>query len=314
MDERFARISLKRIAVRIICMVLMCIMAAIVLAGIPVFATSCGGVPTTLIECDEGGSGGIEHILRLVIDILSIGVGIASIIGISWAGIQYLTAGDSMEKGQKAKRRIAEIAIGLVCYVVLWGGMQWLLPGGALNINQDNSGVKSIAISHSNKTYVRKAFSPLVAMNDEASNTTYSLSSNDTNIARTLGHSVLCVAPGKATISATAANGVKSSMDINCEETVQESIGSGGSSGGGNNNNSGNGDSSVTVCDDSNIDKKRGLTYEQAKILAMNYGANVNNDSKKHVGRMWKGCNGGGSNCTAFSAFFYNKFTHNNVF
>ncbi|MBR3055908.1 hypothetical protein IKG64_01145 [Candidatus Saccharibacteria bacterium] len=58
-----------------------------------------------------------------------------------------------------------------------------------------------------------------------------------------------------------------------------------------------------------------GLTFEQAKIFMMNYGANKNGSSAAAVakdGSSWKlsGCNGGGgSNCVTFSAFFINKFT-----
>ena len=58
-----------------------------------------------------------------------------------------------------------------------------------------------------------------------------------------------------------------------------------------------------------------GLTFEQAKIFMMNYGANKNGSSQAAVnkdGTSWKlsGCKGGGgSNCVTFSAFFINKFT-----
>lgn len=58
-----------------------------------------------------------------------------------------------------------------------------------------------------------------------------------------------------------------------------------------------------------------GLTFEQAKIFMMNYGANKNGSSQIAVnkdGSSWKlsGCaGGGGSNCVTFSAFFINKFT-----
>ena len=52
-----------------------------------------------------------------------------------------------------------------------------------------------------------------------------------------------------------------------------------------------------------------GLTIEQAKQFMMNYGANKNNSSKDAVGSfMWDICNGGGSNCVTFSAFFMVKF------
>ncbi len=53
-----------------------------------------------------------------------------------------------------------------------------------------------------------------------------------------------------------------------------------------------------------------GLTIEQAKTFMMNYGENKNDSSRKTVGdSMWNMCNGGGSNCVTFSAFFMLKFT-----
>jgi len=53
-----------------------------------------------------------------------------------------------------------------------------------------------------------------------------------------------------------------------------------------------------------------GLTIEEAKTFMMNYGANKNNSSKNVVGNLWNICNGGGSNCVTFSAFFMFKFTN----
>ena len=55
---------------------------------------------------------------------------------------------------------------------------------------------------------------------------------------------------------------------------------------------------------------EEGLTVEQAKTFMMNYGANKNDSSAKAVGDLWNFCNGGGSNCVTFSAFFMYKFTN----
>ena len=82
---------------------------------------------------DDGSGCGVYTILNLVIDILSMGVVIAGVIGVTIAGIQYMSAKDSEEKTKKAKRRIFEIVIGLVAYAILFVGVQWLLPGGMMN-------------------------------------------------------------------------------------------------------------------------------------------------------------------------------------
>ena len=78
---------------------------------------------------EENGHGeSIACILKLVVNIMTIGIGILGVIGISVAGIQYLTAGGSEEKTRKAKRRMFEIVIGLVAYVLIYAALKWLLP------------------------------------------------------------------------------------------------------------------------------------------------------------------------------------------
>lgn len=79
-------------------------------------------------KCDENGES-INDMLNLVVDILSIGVGIVGVIGISIVGIQYLTASGDEAKLTKSKRRMLEIIIGLVVYVLLYAILRWLLPG-----------------------------------------------------------------------------------------------------------------------------------------------------------------------------------------
>lgn len=73
-------------------------------------------------------SDGIGCILRLVVDIMSIGIGILGVIGITIVGIQYLTAGGDEGKTRKAKQRMFEIVIGLVAYVLIYAALRWLLP------------------------------------------------------------------------------------------------------------------------------------------------------------------------------------------
>lgn len=82
---------------------------------------------------DDGKGCGVYTILNLVIDILSMGVGILGVIGVIVVGIQYLTAGGNEQQTTKSKRRMAEIVIGLVAFAVLYAFTQWLLPGGRLN-------------------------------------------------------------------------------------------------------------------------------------------------------------------------------------
>lgn len=94
--------------------------------GSPVSAAECGGVETSIIDCSETGSGAIGRIILDVLNIMTIGVGILGVLGITIVGIQYLTAGGNEEKTRKAKRRMLEIVLGLVFYALLYGFAQWL--------------------------------------------------------------------------------------------------------------------------------------------------------------------------------------------
>lgn len=76
--------------------------------------------------CDDGSGSGVLNLLGDVVDILSVGVGILGVLGITIVGIQYLTAGDNEEKTRKAKRRMLEIVIGLVAYILIYAILKWL--------------------------------------------------------------------------------------------------------------------------------------------------------------------------------------------
>lgn len=101
----------------------------------PTFATTgpqtFGVEAAILTDCadksDENGNG-IKCILDLVVDIMTVGVGVLATIGLGVAGIQYLTAGGSEEKTRKAKRRILEIVIGLFAYVLIYAFLKFILP------------------------------------------------------------------------------------------------------------------------------------------------------------------------------------------
>lgn len=80
-------------------------------------------------DAEDGQGGGIKCVILLIADILSVLVGIVGVIGIVYMGIQYLTAGGNEEKTRKAKRRLFEIVIGIVAYVLIYALLKWLLPG-----------------------------------------------------------------------------------------------------------------------------------------------------------------------------------------
>ena len=94
-----------------------------------------GTVDTTFFGKIKGDDKGcsVFMVLNFIIEILTYGIGITAVIGISVFGIMYLTAGGDVGKTTKAKKRIYEIIIGLAIYAVLWALLNFLLPGGNLN-------------------------------------------------------------------------------------------------------------------------------------------------------------------------------------
>lgn len=79
-------------------------------------------------SCDDGSGSSVKGVLKLVVEIMTVGVGILSVIGISVVGVQYLTAGGDEGKTRKAKMRMFEIVIGVILYVVAYALMSWLIP------------------------------------------------------------------------------------------------------------------------------------------------------------------------------------------
>lgn len=78
--------------------------------------------------CECGGGESIIHIIALVVNILTVGIGVVGTIGIVISGLQYLTAGGNEEQTRKAKRRIFEIVIGFAAYAVIYLALYFLLP------------------------------------------------------------------------------------------------------------------------------------------------------------------------------------------
>lgn len=97
--------------------------------------SSTGGVKTepeqletAVLDCE--GEDGIFCVLNTALTVLTWGVGIAATVGIVLTGIQYTTSRDNAEQLTKAKRRLIAIIIGLLIYAMMWGILNWLLPGG----------------------------------------------------------------------------------------------------------------------------------------------------------------------------------------
>jgi len=130
------------------------ILATIVAVGfngaITSATTSCGkdssgnDIKTNIIGCTTGvdtnadgkvsstENSGIWGLVIFVIQLLTGGVGIAGVGGITYGAIKYATANGNFETAKKALGVITNTAIGLVAYALLFTAMNFLIPGGLL--------------------------------------------------------------------------------------------------------------------------------------------------------------------------------------
>lgn len=88
---------------------------------------------------DTTNGAGIYTILKLILQILVYGLGVAATLGVVIAGVMYIMAKDSPDKVATAKKRLYEVAIGLVAWAAMWAVLNWLIPGG-LNFDETMNG------------------------------------------------------------------------------------------------------------------------------------------------------------------------------
>ena len=89
--------------------------------------------------CDACDGGAIFKLVAFGLKLLSAGVLVAATIGIIICGVIILTARDDASKLAKAKRRLLDIVIGIVVYVLMFSIINFILPGGVVESSLDSS-------------------------------------------------------------------------------------------------------------------------------------------------------------------------------
>lgn len=95
------------------------------------FAADCkpdGGGELSAENC------GIVAYLVVFIQILSAAVGVLVVIMIVWGGIKYTSSKDNPQQTAEAKETIRNAIIGLVAYFFIFAFLQWLIPGGIIQV------------------------------------------------------------------------------------------------------------------------------------------------------------------------------------
>lgn len=102
-------------------------------------AYTCGGVETSVDFtmdgaykglCEADGASPISAMLLWAISIMSIGVGIAVVIGIILGGIKYAMSDGDTGKAKEGREIITNSIIGLFLFIFLYAGANFLIPGG----------------------------------------------------------------------------------------------------------------------------------------------------------------------------------------
>ncbi|MBH1957010.1 hypothetical protein I8H84_05530 [Candidatus Saccharibacteria bacterium] len=92
----------------------------------------CGGAKVNLLSCSGSGEEAIGGILKLVLTIMSVGVGILAVGGIVYGAILYASAQDNAGQTKKAVEVITNTVIGLLLYGLMIAIVNWLIPGGVI--------------------------------------------------------------------------------------------------------------------------------------------------------------------------------------
>ena len=205
-----------------------CTLSMLMILAPRAFATECGGVETSVIEC-ENGSNGVWTMLTIILNVLTAGVGVLGVLGIIIAGLQYsASAGDPMMMA-KAKKRIVEVVIGLATYGVMYVVVLWLIPGGitiqSVEVDGVTVGLADSTIYLGTSTRAVAIVSPVNA-NDTS--VTWS-SSNESVAAVDKSGGVSAKSVGSATITATTKNGLTASATVMVEKKENKKSGGGNS-------------------------------------------------------------------------------------
>lgn len=97
---------------------------------------TCGGVDVAFLTCKVDTKGdavqrsALWAILQMVLNIMIGLVGIAAVGGLVYAAIMYSSAQDNASQVQQAKDTIRNVIIGVVMFLFMWSGLQYLIPGG----------------------------------------------------------------------------------------------------------------------------------------------------------------------------------------
>jgi type IV secretory pathway VirB2 component (pilin) len=88
--------------------------------------------------CDNKDGSGIQEVVGFIAAILTGGVVIAGTIGLIICGIMWMTARDNENQVMKAKKRMVEIVIGIVAWILMYALANLFIPKSTTDIEKGN--------------------------------------------------------------------------------------------------------------------------------------------------------------------------------
>ena len=113
-----------------LCAVMAVIGIGLIVAN-PVFAEESNNCTNVLSSswCNKSGGEGIKDVIMLVVNIMTAGLFVAATVGFVWCGSLIITARDDPAQVAKARKRMIEIVIGLVVWILSAVAINLLIPG-----------------------------------------------------------------------------------------------------------------------------------------------------------------------------------------
>lgn len=94
---------------------------------------SCAGEKTDYFACSGDGVTAIVGIVKIIVLIVSVGVGIVAVGGLVYGAILYASAQDSQDQISKSIKVIRSVITGLLLYMFMVAIINFLVPGGVFS-------------------------------------------------------------------------------------------------------------------------------------------------------------------------------------
>lgn len=113
------------------------VLSAVFLPGRVEAAMASPAGTFSAVACSAGEAGAdcrkiFTDYINPFIRLLSVAIGVVSVLMIVVGGVEYSSAGSDPQKVAAAKKRITNAIFALLAYIFLFAFLNWLIPGGVI--------------------------------------------------------------------------------------------------------------------------------------------------------------------------------------